>query len=96
MEIASSMLVCVKDIFIQKIAYALQLHPNVKAVAFVGGVACNKYLKKMIHDFCARKNVAFFTPSAQYCTDNAAMIAFVANYKAQQGFFDDQTLDVLT
>ena len=95
-EIASSMLVCVKDIFIQKIAYALQLYPQIKAVTFVGGVACNKYLKKSIHNFCVQKNVSFFTPSAPYCTDNAAMIAFVANYKAQQGLFNDQTLDVLT
>lgn len=94
-QISSSFLACIKDIFIQKIKLALKLHPQIKAVSFVGGVACNKYLKSELNEFCKKRGIQFFTPSAQYCTDNAAMIAFVGHYKAQQGLFDDYSLDIL-
>jgi len=94
-EVASSLLVCVKDIFQNKIKLALKMYPQVKAVSFVGGVACNKYLKTELANLCKQKNIQFFTPSAPYCTDNAAMISFVGYYKAKQGLFDDYYLDVL-
>jgi N6-L-threonylcarbamoyladenine synthase len=93
-KVASSLLVCIRDIFIQKLNLALKKHPEVKSVSFVGGVACNKYLKNELRNFCESKNIQFFSPSAQYCTDNAAMIAFVGHYKAQQGLFDDLALDI--
>ncbi len=94
-EVASSLLVCVKDIFQNKIKLALKMYPQVKAISFVGGVACNKYLKTELANLCKQKNIQFFTPSAPYCTDNAAMISFVGYYKAKQGLFDDYYLDVL-
>lgn len=92
-EVASSLLVAIKDIFAQKITHALSLHP-VKAIAFVGGVACNKFIKKSLKDIAQKHQLLFFSPSAQYCTDNAAMIAFVGNYKAAQGKFDSYDLDI--
>lgn len=93
-EVSSSLLVCIKDIFEQKLSLALKQHPNIKAISFVGGVACNKYLKAKLKEFCDARQLQFFSPSAQYCTDNAAMIAFVGHYKAQQGKFDDLNLDI--
>ncbi len=93
-QVASSFLVCVKDIFMQKIALGLSLYPDVKAVTFVGGVACNKYIKNALKDFCAAKKISFYSPSAQYCTDNAAMIAFVGHYRAQRELFSDLDLDI--
>ncbi len=93
-QVASSLLVCIADIFINKLARALKEHPEVTAVTFVGGVACNAYIKERIAAFCKKHNMQFFAPSTQYCTDNAAMIAFVGNYKAKQDKFDDLTLDI--
>jgi N6-L-threonylcarbamoyladenine synthase len=93
-EVASSLLVCMADIFEQKLMLALQAHPHVKAITFVGGVACNKYITQRLQIFATRQNLPFFHPSRAYCTDNAAMIAFVGNYKAQQGLFDDLMLDI--
>ena len=92
-QVASSFLVCVADIFEQKIKLALQGY-KVKAIAFVGGVACNKYIRSRIHALASIHNLPFFTPSPQYCTDNGAMIAFVGHYKAQQGKWSDFTLDI--
>jgi len=94
-QVASSLLVCITDIFEQKIRLAVKQHPQIKAVAFVGGVACNKYIKKRLGSFCNQINIPFFAPSPQYCTDNAGMIAFVGNYKAQQGHYSDLSLDIL-
>lgn len=94
MQVASSLLVCIGDIFKQKLMLAIKQHPEIKAITFVGGVACNKYLKTELATLCQQHGILFFAPSPKYCTDNAAMIAFVANYKAQQGKFADLTLDI--
>ena len=94
-QIASSLLVCIKDIFIDRLGLATKKYPNIKAITFVGGVACNKYLKQELNNFCKNKSLEFFSPSPKYCTDNAAMIALVGNYKAQQNKFDDLDLDIL-
>lgn len=94
-QVASSLLVCIKDIFIHKFQLVLKQYPHLKAITFVGGVACNKYLKKELSDWATQKGLEFYTPSPQYCTDNGAMIAFVGNYKAQQEKFSTLDLDIL-
>lgn len=93
-RVSSSLLVCVKDIFLNKLEYALSLHPHVKAITFVGGVACNKYIKGSLDIFCQKRNLPFFAPSIRYCTDNAAMIALVGSYKAQRNQYDTIELDI--
>jgi N6-L-threonylcarbamoyladenine synthase len=93
-QVASSLLVCITDIFEQKLTHAFKQYPTVQAVAFVGGVACNKYMRERLSKLCVQAGKQFFVPSAQYCTDNAAMIAFVGHYKAQQQKFDTLTLDI--
>src|SRR5579863_9284673 len=94
-EVASSLLVCIADIFEQKLTLALAAYPEVAAITFVGGVACNTYITERLKTFTLSHNIPFFHPSRQFCTDNAAMIAFVGNYKAQQGLFADFTLDIM-
>ncbi|MGC2310289.1 MAG: tRNA (adenosine(37)-N6)-threonylcarbamoyltransferase complex transferase subunit TsaD [Candidatus Babeliaceae bacterium] len=93
-QVASSLLVCIADIFEERIVLALAQHPEIKALTFVGGVACNAYIKNRLQTLAQKKNLQFFYPSKQYCTDNAAMIAFVGHYKAQQNKFDDLSLDI--
>jgi len=93
-RVASSLLVCMRDIFIKKISLARQQYPNIKALSFVGGVACNKFLKKALNEYCQQNKLSFFSPAPQFCTDNAAMIALVGNYKFQQGHIDTLMLDI--
>ena len=95
-EVASSLQVAIKDIFVAKLKLALKKYPQVKAITFVGGVACNKYIKNALQSVAEQHNLSFYSPSAQYCTDNAAMIAFVGNYKAEQAKFDGYDLDIWT
>ncbi len=94
-QVSSSLLVCIGDIFKQKIKAALKKHPQLKAICFVGGVACNKYLRQELQNLCNRKNIDLFYPTPKLCTDNAGMIAFVGHYKAQQQKFSDQNLSIL-
>jgi len=88
-EVASSLLVCLADIFEQKLLLALEMNPTIKAISFVGGVACNKYIVERLQNFASYHNLPFFHPSRAFCTDNAAMIAYVGNYKAQQSKYND-------
>ena len=94
-QVASSLLVCIADIFEQKLSLALKKFPHVKAITFVGGVACNIYIRNRLENLATHHNIPLFIPSAQFCTDNGAMIAFVGYYKAQQGKFADWSLDIL-
>ena len=94
-QVASSLLVCIKDIFIKKIEYALLKNPEVASVCFVGGVACNSYLRTKLSEYCASKNIQLYYPSKKLCTDNAGMIAFVGHYKAQQEKFDSYQTGIL-
>jgi N6-L-threonylcarbamoyladenine synthase len=93
-QVASSLLVCINDVFIKKLKLALKAYPDVKAVTFVGGVACNQFITDNIAQFCEKQDMEFFSPTPRYCTDNAAMIAFVGNYMAKQHKFSDLTLDI--
>lgn len=93
-NVASSLLVCIGDIFEQKVRLAYEQNQDCKAVTLVGGVACNKYLRNRLSSWCAQKNISFFVPSPEFCTDNGAMIAYVGNYKAAQGIFSDLYLDI--
>lgn len=94
-QVASSFLNCVADIFVEKITKALKQHNDYKGIAFVGGVACNKFIRSQIQKRVADKfHLPLFFPSPQFCTDNAAMIAFVGHYKAQRNEFSPLDFEV--
>ncbi len=93
-QVASSLLVCMGDIFEKKLTEVLKLYPAIKAISFVGGVGCNKYLRRTLQTFAQKRGIQLFYPSGKLCTDNAGMIAFVGAYKAEQGEFDDLDLPI--
>ncbi|KKS67957.1 MAG: putative tRNA threonylcarbamoyladenosine biosynthesis protein Gcp [candidate division TM6 bacterium GW2011_GWE2_42_60] len=92
--VASSFLVCVGDIFVDRIAHALTLFPDCKAITFAGGVSCNRYLNDRIAQIAHNHRISFFSPAKHYCTDNAAMVAFVGSFKMQQGCFSPLSVDI--
>lgn len=94
-QVASSLLIAIADIFCDHAAVAFKRYPETHALTFVGGVACNKYLRMRLEAVCHLHNKVFFVTQPQFCTDNAAMIAFVGSYKAAQNKFSDFSLDVL-
>lgn len=93
-QVASSLLVCIGDIFEEKIIRLFQKYSEIQSICFVGGVACNKYLRQRLQNTCEKYNKKLFYPSNKLCTDNAGMIAFVGHFKAQKNEFSNLDLPV--
>lgn len=93
-QIASSLLCAINDIMLNKIELALQKYPDIRSICFVGGVACNRFIRHNMQQLAERHALPFYVPDRQYCTDNAAMIAFVGHYQFQQGRTDSLSLDI--
>lgn len=64
-------------------------------VAVGGGVACNTRLREKMTSRAAREGAACFFPPAQFCTDNAAMIAGIGYHLWKAGRLSDLRLDAV-
>jgi N6-L-threonylcarbamoyladenine synthase len=84
-QVSSSLLVCVGDIFVQMLTRLLKEKPDMRAVTFVGGVACNKYLRARLQGLCDRRKITLVIAPPRFCTDYGAMIAFVGSYRFSRG-----------
>lgn len=60
---------------------------GVKTVVVGGGVACNMRLREMITARCSARDIAVCFPSPALCTDNGAMVAVAAGFRARRGLF---------
>lgn len=93
-QVASSILVCIGDIFQAKLELAFKLHPDIQGFTFTGGVACNRYLRARLSQVCQMHGKWLVSPPPKFCVDNGAMIAFVTAYRHEQGLFSGIDLDV--
>jgi N6-L-threonylcarbamoyladenine synthase len=66
-----------------------------KVVTVSGGVSCNRALREQLRVACEEAGLKFLSAKPELCTDNAAMIAFVASLRLQAGFVSrvDQDID---
>ncbi len=69
---------------------------SVKTVVVSGGVACNSYLRARFTEHFGSQDIEVLFPSPKLCTDNGAMVAFVASYRYQKGETADLTFDVVS
>ena len=58
---------------------------NFKRVVIAGGVSANSRLRKRASSWAEEKNIQLFLPPLQYCTDNAAMIAYIGSQHILNG-----------
>jgi N6-L-threonylcarbamoyladenine synthase len=71
-------------IFKKKLVLIFDLHPEIKAFYFVGGVSANTYLMSVFNNFVQRYGKIVMTPKKiEYSTDNAAMIGSAAYWQLQ-------------
>lgn len=52
-------------------------------IVLAGGVAANSRLREKMLGFAAEKGIELFQPDLKYCTDNAAMIAYMGYWKSK-------------
>jgi N6-L-threonylcarbamoyladenine synthase len=75
---------------ISKLSIALQ-QTNCKSIGIAGGVAANSYLREQLAQLAEEKAVEAFIPKFEYCTDNAAMIAFAGGIAFNKNEFGTLT-----
>jgi N6-L-threonylcarbamoyladenine synthase len=63
-------------------------------VTISGGVSCNQELRRQMRDASCRKGMEFKSAEPWLCTDNAAMIAFVALVRLRAGFESQVTEEI--
>ncbi len=73
-DVAASYQFAIIDVLVKKLKYAAE-YTNCKNCVVAGGVAANKFLRKYSKENIPNRNIIYPHPS--FCTDNAAMIAYL-------------------
>ena len=76
------------------IKFFYEKYQNHKSFAVVGGVAANEKIRTELEQIANENSFNFFTVPAKYCTDNAAMIAFLGFEKYVSSNFNITDLTV--
>lgn len=92
-DICASFQEAIVDVLISKTLRAIE-HTGHSVVALSGGVSCNTRLRERFAESCAAHGVEFLAAEPHLCTDNAAMIGFVAALRVEKGQLSPLTIDV--
>lgn len=65
---------------------------GIKEIAIAGGVSANSALRQAMHTKAEQLGWNIYIPKFEYTTDNAAMIAMVAQLKYERGLFTDLSI----
>jgi len=91
-DIVASFQEAVVDVLLEKSRKAL-VALKYHQVALAGGVARNWALRNAFVQMGKKNRVDVFLPGAEFCTDNAAMIAKVGQFYLEKGVVSPPTLD---
>ncbi len=91
-DIAASFQRAVVDVLVSKTLWAAH-KMGIERVVISGGVACNRLLRDKMKEHALKYGIKVYVPTPKYCTDNAAMIAWVGYRYYKKGVFADLTLN---
>lgn len=77
----------VSAVLAHKLSLALDQHTQVRSIWLAGGVAANSAVREQIENLASSRNLCFLVPSTHFCTDNAAMTAFLGEILGEMGYF---------
>jgi len=90
-HIAASFQKAVTDVFLGRLASAMDEFSNLDTVVVAGGVAANQYIRDHLKRLVELKGKRLMVPPLKYCTDNGAMVAWAGLEHFQQGARDPLT-----
>lgn len=90
-DLCASFQACVTDVITYKMNAAIDkcIGIPINGVIISGGVAANNAIRTALQKLCMKKNLKFFAPPISYCTDNAAMIAWLGVEKFRKKQFSE-------
>jgi len=83
-DICASVQAAIVDVLVQKTLRAA-FEKKVDLITISGGVSANQYLRNRFSTECKKNGIELMIASREFCTDNAAMVAVVAERKLLQG-----------
>ncbi len=92
-DVCASVQAAIVDVLVRKTIDAARNH-GVDLVTISGGVSCNRELRRQMSDACKRHGFELKMAEPWLCTDNAAMIAFAAILKLQNGVSSSVTEEI--
>ena len=75
-----------------RLAHALAMLPEAKAVIIAGGVAANLALRHRLQLVAAERDKLLISPPQPLCTDNAVMVAWAGIERLRLGLSDSLDL----
>ncbi|WP_067625681.1 tRNA (adenosine(37)-N6)-threonylcarbamoyltransferase complex transferase subunit TsaD [Alicyclobacillus acidiphilus] len=91
-DVCASFQQAVIDVLVEKTRRAIA-HTGMSRIVCAGGVAANRGLRQALGSLGQELGVDVVFPPLEFCTDNAAMIASAAYYRALHGKFSPLSLN---
>jgi N6-L-threonylcarbamoyladenine synthase len=92
-DLCASFQEAIVDVLLAKTLDAARV-TGLRRIAVSGGVSCNGRLRERFQEACAAHGLELLLAEPALCTDNAAMIAHVAQYMRQTGLSSPVTAEI--
>jgi N6-L-threonylcarbamoyladenine synthase len=92
-DLCASFQLAVTDVLVTKTIKAAK-HFKANQVALSGGVACNGFIRTQLENRCREEGIYLSLAARNLCTDNAGMIALLAEKKLLHGFSASAEWDI--